>query len=121
MFGERLKALRTKAGLSQKALATKLFISQQAVAGWELEKGSPNPETLLRIAEILNVSADYLLGRTDQKEEKPTPEDGDGHSGNVVKIAGRDGSFYERKVSDSQREMLIQMLDNLISVDDENV
>lgn len=74
MFGERLKALRAEMGLSQKALASKLFISQQAVAGWELEKGSPNPETLVKIADILNVSTDYLLGCTDQREKKqPAP------------------------------------------------
>lgn len=77
MFSERLKELRTEAGLSQKALATKLFISQQAVAGWELDKGSPNPEAMAKIAEILEVSADYLLGLTDQKEP-PTPVSGDG-------------------------------------------
>ena len=70
MFGERLKELRMASGLSQSALASKLFISQQAVAGWELNKGSPNPETLVKISDILNVSVDHLVGRNTD-EEKP--------------------------------------------------
>ena len=77
MFGERLKELRMASGLSQSALASKLFISQQAVAGWELNKGSPNPETLVKISDILNVSVDHLVGRNTD-EEKPTPVTEDG-------------------------------------------
>ena len=72
MFSERLKTARMEAGLSQKALAAKLFVSQQAVGKWEVDQGSPNPETIAAMAEILGVSADYLLGRTDQKEKLPT-------------------------------------------------
>jgi len=49
-------------------------------------KGSPNPETLLQIAKILNVSADYLLGNTDKKE-KPAPEGGRGASEEEIRAA----------------------------------
>lgn len=63
MFSRRLKELRASAGLSQKALASKLFVSQQAVARWETDKATPNPETLAKLSEIFDVSADYLLGR----------------------------------------------------------
>lgn len=64
-FFERLKLARTKAGYSQKLLASKLFISQQAYAKYEIGTTSPNPETLKRISELLEVPTDYLLGRTD--------------------------------------------------------
>lgn len=63
MFSHRLKELRSRAGISQKALAAKLSVSQQAVARWENNKATPNPETLARLTEILDVPADYLLGR----------------------------------------------------------
>ncbi len=72
MFSERLKAARMEAGLSQKALAEKLFVSQQAVGKWEVDQGSPNPETIARMAEIFDISADYLLGLTSQKKKPPT-------------------------------------------------
>lgn len=62
MFAIRLKELRENAELSQKALAKKLYVSQQTIAKWELNKSTPNPEMLCKIAMFFNVSADYLIG-----------------------------------------------------------
>ena len=62
MFGQRLKSLRTTHQISQKDLAVKLFVSPQAVGKWEREEATPNPETLAKLSEIFDVSADYLLG-----------------------------------------------------------
>lgn len=62
MFMKKLKEVRNRAGLSQKALAERLSISQQAYAKYENGTASPNPETIKKLSEILNVSADYLLG-----------------------------------------------------------
>ena len=64
MFNERLKALRAKAGISQAEIAKKIYISQPAYAKYEIGTSTPNPETLAAIANILNVSVDYLLGKT---------------------------------------------------------
>ena len=64
MFSNRLKALRNKKGLSQTELAKLLFVSQQTVAKWETDKSTPNPETILKISNILDVSTDYLLGNS---------------------------------------------------------
>lgn len=74
MFEERLKSLRAEHQISQKMLAEKLFVSQQAVAKWEnpASKASPNPDALAKIAAFFDVSADYLLGKTDIK--KPPTE-----------------------------------------------
>lgn len=74
MFSSRLKELRTNAKLSQKALASQLFVSQQAVARWETDKATPNPEMLSKIATILNVSVDDLLG-SPKKSPLPTSSD----------------------------------------------
>ena len=71
MFSRRLKELRASAGLSQKALASKLFVSQQAVARWETDKATPNPETLAKLSEIFDVSTDYLLGREMSRSVSP--------------------------------------------------
>ena len=66
MFGDNLKKIREDAGLSQKALAEKIFVSQQTVAKWERNGSTPNPETIVMIAEVLGVSNDYLLGVVDK-------------------------------------------------------
>lgn len=62
MFGERLKKLRREAGFSQTWLAQQLGISQQAVGKWETGRATPDPGTVARIAELLGVSADAMLG-----------------------------------------------------------
>lgn len=71
MFSERLKLLRATHHVSQSALGKDLFVSQQAVAKWELGTASPNPEMIAKIAKYFDVSTDYLLGRTDEKKERP--------------------------------------------------
>ena len=56
MFSGQLRKYRLAAGLSQKELAGKLFVSQQAIARWETDKATPNPETV-------DVTTDELLGK----------------------------------------------------------
>lgn len=71
MFSQRLKELRNRIGLSQKELAGLLRVSQQSVAKWETDKSTPNPAMLAQIAEIMGVSADYLLGSSDDLHAVP--------------------------------------------------
>lgn len=56
------EAVPQKQGISQAELASKLGVTQQAVGKWESGKSSPDPSTVARIAELLNTTADYLLG-----------------------------------------------------------
>lgn len=60
-FGEKLKEARKEAALSQEQLAEKLSVSRSAVAKWESDKGMPDINNLKAIAQLLNVSIDYLL------------------------------------------------------------
>lgn len=64
-FKERLVELRKENKLTQQDLATKLNTTQRRIS--HLEKGNAEPDiaTLLRLAEIFNVSTDFLLGKTD--------------------------------------------------------
>lgn len=77
MFSENLKNARKKAGYSQKELANLLYVSQQAVAKWEVGSATPSPEMLSKIAEVLNVSADFIIGREEGPFDsilgKPSP------------------------------------------------
>lgn len=60
-FGEKLKQARKDAGLLQEQLAEKMSVSRSAIAKWETDKGIPDIENLKAIAQLLNVSIDYLL------------------------------------------------------------
>lgn len=70
MFNERLKTLRIQRKMTQSELAKKIYISQPAYSKYEVGTASPNPETLSKIADALDVSVDYLLG-SDSKPARP--------------------------------------------------
>jgi len=66
-FAERLKTLRKQEKLTQVQIAEKLEISQQAYAAWERGNKKPTQENLVKIAQVLNVSVDYLVGNSEEK------------------------------------------------------
>lgn len=68
-FSERLKNLRKQAHLTQVDVAGKLGISQQAYASWERGIKKPTQDNLVKIAQVLNVSVDYLVGNSEEKSD----------------------------------------------------
>lgn len=64
-FGDILFQLRAERGIYQKQLAEYLSVSIGTISNYENGVHSPDLNTLCRIAEYFNVSADYLLGLTD--------------------------------------------------------
>lgn len=65
MLGNRIKKLRRQMEISQEQLGRQANVGNQQI--WRYEKGEqiPNADTLARIAQALNTSADYLIGLTD--------------------------------------------------------
>lgn len=53
--GQRIKAARVKAGLTQKELGTKLGVSESFIAQYETDKRNPKKETIVKIADALGV------------------------------------------------------------------
>ena len=60
-FGERLKALREKEGMSREALGQAVDASPSAIGMWERGDRSPSNETVVSLARRFDVSTDYLL------------------------------------------------------------
>lgn len=69
-FVERLKTLRKQVKLTQAQIAEKLNISQQAYASWERGVKKPTQENLVKIAQVLDVTVDYLVGNSDNTEDE---------------------------------------------------
>lgn len=59
-FGEKLKNLRIRAGLTQDELAKKLNASKQSISRYENSTREPNIKTAKRIADALGVSLESL-------------------------------------------------------------
>lgn len=68
MFENRLKELRLAKGLNMRQMAKLLNIQYTTYVGYEKNEREPNSEILIKMADALGVSADYLLGR-DSKEQ----------------------------------------------------
>ena len=65
VFAERLLELRKERGISQATLANCVGVSVGVVCYWETDRSEPTAPNLLKLADYFDVSADYLLGRTD--------------------------------------------------------
>lgn len=61
-FGANIKELRQKNNMTQEKLAELLNISPQAVSRWETGAAMPDISLLLPLANLFNVTTDYLLG-----------------------------------------------------------
>ncbi|WP_438726693.1 helix-turn-helix domain-containing protein [Enterococcus sp. AZ128] len=59
--GEKIQRMRSEQNLTQKDLAEKLTVSRQAIAKWETNRGIPDIENLKRLAQLFNISIDYLV------------------------------------------------------------
>lgn len=70
MFGERLNHIRKEKGVSAKEMAGQLGITIRNYRRYESEDTCPTVDKLLQIADILNVSTDYLLCRDEFIERK---------------------------------------------------
>lgn len=60
--GERLRDAREKRGLSQEELAARIGAAQTQITRYEKNNSQPSQAVLIRLAETLEVSTDYLLG-----------------------------------------------------------
>ena len=65
MLSKRLKSARKMRKMSQEDLAKKINTTKSIISNYENEYSSPSNEVLTRIADVLDVTTDYLLGRTD--------------------------------------------------------
>lgn len=64
-FNDNLRAARERKGMTQKELAENIGVAKSTYSLYESGNREPNVQTIKKIADILNVSADELLGIDD--------------------------------------------------------
>ena len=124
------------------AIAKALNLAPGALMGWTL----PENQSLWRYANIKNdkmvleftglsndikqailreqnaplyfdISPDVIMISKDTEIEKTSADNNEGFNSNTIKIAGRDGSFTERNLTDEQLELLKKMIEQLPNAD----
>jgi transcriptional regulator with XRE-family HTH domain len=76
IFSQRLKELREQRGWTQEYLGSLVNVSDVTINRYEKDNRKPDQELLSSLADIFDVSIDYLLGRTDIKRT-PTQQEVD--------------------------------------------
>lgn len=95
-FGNKIKHLRKKAGLSQEDLAAKLGVSQKSICNYENNTRFPKGQKVIKgLADIFNVTVDYLISDTDDTTSKE----------NLFISSAKDEFGYKGK---NEAEMLIE-------------
>lgn len=67
ILAKRLKQCRKEKGMTQNQVAIYCDITEKTYQNYELRTREPKLEILIKIAELFDVSLDYLVGRTDEK------------------------------------------------------
>ncbi len=92
-FGERLRRARENRQLNQTELAAKAGLQPSAIGHFEKERRKPSFANIRSLAKALNVTSDYLLGRTLEMGQATTAFRG------------------EENLSDGDREHIQMMID----------
>lgn len=61
-FGKKLRRLRKQKHLTQRQLADLIGVQHTIISFYELGDRVPSPEVIVKLASVLHVSSDYLLG-----------------------------------------------------------
>lgn len=65
IVAERIKTLRTERNIGQNFLAKEIDVSNASISYWENAKQEPSAQAIYKMAQYFGVSADYILGITD--------------------------------------------------------
>lgn len=75
MFSKRLKYMRKQRKLSQEELANKINTTKSTISNYENEYSTPSNPVLVDLADALNTSTDFLLGRDIEDKEENKRKD----------------------------------------------
>lgn len=130
-LSELLIKYRREHCLSQRQMAAQCNLSTGYIS---LIEKTINPQTgkamiptltvLNKLAKGMGITIDNLFSICDDmpvslSREEPAIASDDGQKKNIVKIAGRDGAYIEKRLSDSDIELLLQMIDRLPDASDD--
>ncbi|TES56156.1 XRE family transcriptional regulator [Halalkalibacterium halodurans] len=107
IIGKRLQMLREKEGWTKSLVAKKLNIKTVSTyANWEYGLRQPDNEMLVKIANLFDVTTDYLLGRTDNPQGSINIHyDG----GNGLELEDEDEEIFLKEQLEQYRKMKERM------------
>ncbi|CAH0419379.1 helix-turn-helix domain-containing protein [Periweissella ghanensis] len=101
---ERIKETAKKRSMTLLVLSDKAGLGEKTIYKWKTQV--PKTETLQKVADVLGVSVDYLLGNTDEMHSVKT-------TSNTADLAKEGVFLYQgQEISDDQMEILKSIIDS---------
>ena len=135
MFYDKFTLLCAQKGVSCNKAATDMGLSNSTPTKWKKTGATPDGTTLAKISAYFGVSVGKLLTNESTgaieftvstkemqdylQSKKKAPAPITESERNIVKIAGRDGSFVERRLTDDQVEALRSIIDQFPEAGDD--
>lgn len=121
-FSQRLRYIRKRHNLTQKEMGEKIGVSGPTITRWEQGQFEPSTETIKQIAEMFDVSVEFLVGSSDDESAKkntlpyPLPFDlrrikRQLEEGNEITVNGKPLPQEDQKLF---REVVLPIVDRLI-------
>lgn len=105
-IGKRITEARKRAGLTQHQLADRIPYSRATIAGVEVDKDAPGIGFITAVADTLNLSVDWLLGRTAPRSGKT--------QGEIAKTPNEIALLrFWRGLSPSQRKDVMERIETM--------
>ena len=96
-FNDNLKEARLRSGLSQKEVAENIGVAKSTYSLYESGNREPNVNTIKKIADCLNVSADTLLGLNDEPTTLAAHFDGEEYTEDELDEIRQFAEFVKNK------------------------
>lgn len=122
-IGSRLKYLRKLDKITQQQLADSIGVAKSTISMYENGQREPDFETLEALADHFNVDMrTFFPGDiTPGISTGPAPADEGRLDKNLIRIAGRDGTYVERRLTDDQLSLMKSILNQLKPIDDDSI
>lgn len=96
-FNENLKNARERRGLSQKEVAEKIGVAKSTYSLYESGNREPNVQTIKKIADLLKITADELLGLDEEPQTIVAHFDGDEYTEGELEEIRNFAAFVKSK------------------------
>lgn len=118
-FSRRIRDLRAKHGLTLDQVAQCVGVGKSTVRKWETGMiENMRRDKIAKLAAALHTTPAYLMGWDDNADESADSVEAVEHQ-NIIKIAGRDGSYEERRLTDEQLAALKAILSQMPDASDD--
>ena len=116
MIGDRLRQLRKEKGYEAQYVAKLVNVTKSAYSGYENNRNMPSYDVLDKLANIFNVSTDYLLGRN-EIPRMLSDEEAEALADRIIEILIEKGKIERGEVlSKEKREKILKEIDALIDL-----